>query len=64
MEAVGGTDVTSSSVFALLAAITEIRWTAFVLRKASTDARFADEVHHRIRCLRGAVLKPWTWTAA
>jgi aminoglycoside phosphotransferase (APT) family kinase protein len=64
VDAAGGTDVTSSPAFVVLAAITEIRWTAFTVRKAATDDRFVDEVHHRIRCLRGAVPKPWEWTAA
>lgn len=63
VNAVGGTDVTTSPAFPVLAAITEVRWTAFVIRRAASDSRLREEVHHRLRCLRGSEPKPWTWTA-
>lgn len=63
VDALGGVDVTRSPRFPTLAAITELRWTAFVIGKAADDPAAADEAHHRIACLRGTVPRPWTWSA-
>lgn len=63
VDAYGGHDLTTEPVFRTLADIQEIRWTAFVLTKSSTDPRAHHEARHRIACLRGEVPRPWTWTA-
>ena len=63
VTALGGYDVTTSPGYDVLAVITEMRWTAFAIRKAGTDPGAAEQVRHRLACLKGEVPKPWTWTA-
>ncbi|RPF21485.1 phosphotransferase family protein [Myceligenerans xiligouense] len=63
VRAHGGHDVTRTPWFRTMADIQELRWTAFVARKAATSQHAATEATHRIACLRGEVPKPWTWTA-
>jgi len=63
VDALDGVDVTRSPAFDVLAAITETRWTAFTIRSARHDDRLVEQVRHRLRCLQGAVPKPWTWSA-
>jgi hypothetical protein len=63
VDALGGIDVTRSPMFPILAAVTQLRWTAFVISKADANAAALAEARHRIACLRGAVPKPWTWSA-
>ncbi|MFI7121925.1 phosphotransferase [Amycolatopsis sp. NPDC049868] len=63
VNAYGGFDLTHTSEFRLLADIQELRWLAFSLSKASSDARVAQECQHRLACLRGQLPRPWTWTA-
>ena len=63
VAAYGGHDVTTTSAFRDLADIQELRWVVFVLGKAASSSRAANETRHRIACLRGEIPRPWTWTA-
>lgn len=58
-----GHDVTRWAGYDTLAAIRELRWTAFALSKAGTGGAAAREAEHRIACLRGRIPRPWTWSA-
>lgn len=58
-----GYDVTTWPGYRVLAAIRELRWTAFALGKAGASRAAATEAHHRIACLRGRIPRPWTWAA-
>ena len=63
VAAYGGYDMTASTGYRTLATTRELRWTAFVLGKADTSPQAAQEVRHRVACLRGKVSRPWTWSA-
>lgn len=56
-----GADVTAIPEYRLLADIQELRWTAYVIGKATHDRDAAVESAHRLSCLRGEVPRPWTW---
>ncbi len=62
-DAYGGHDVTVAPGFRVLADLQELRWTNFVMGKSESNEAAGREVRHRIACLRGEVLRPWTWTA-
>jgi hypothetical protein len=63
VHAYGGYDVTETPGFRILADIQELRWTNFVIGKSASNEAAGREVRHRIACLRGAVPRPWAWTA-
>ncbi|MGM1060656.1 phosphotransferase enzyme family protein [Saccharothrix sp. Mg75] len=63
VDAYGGHDVTTHPGYRTLATTTELRWTAFTLRKAETDHKATNEATHRLACLRGDIQQPWKWTA-
>ncbi|MEV5650213.1 aminoglycoside phosphotransferase family protein [Nocardia sp. NPDC052254] len=63
VAAYGGIDVTRWPGFRTLADIQELRWTAFSLSVAQTRQTAAAEACHRVACLRGAVPRPWRWSA-
>ncbi|MEC3979295.1 phosphotransferase family protein [Amycolatopsis sp. H20-H5] len=63
VKAYGGHDVTESPGYRTLADLQELRWLSFVMTKAADDPAAAEEVRHRIACLRGEEPRPWTWTA-
>jgi aminoglycoside phosphotransferase len=63
VTAYGGYDVTSSSAYRVLADIQELRWVCFVLSKSESSRNAAAETQHRLACLKGAVPRPWKWTA-
>ncbi|GAA1294298.1 aminoglycoside phosphotransferase family protein [Saccharothrix xinjiangensis] len=63
VNAYGGHDVTTWPSYPTLAALHELRWVCFLLRKAPTDITVQRELAHRLACLRGGVPKPWTWAA-
>jgi hypothetical protein len=63
IDAYHGYDVTTWPGYRTLATIMELRWTAFVLGKTSTDPDAAKEGNHRLACLRGDIEPPWQWTA-
>lgn len=63
VEAYGGRDVTATAKFRMFADVQELRWVCFVLGKAARDDAAMGETRHRIACLRGEVLRPWSWTA-
>jgi len=64
VTALDGYDVTRSPAFAVLAAITELRWTAFTIRRSRDDPALENEVRHRLDCLTGRIPKPWRWAAS
>jgi len=64
VTALDGYDVTRSPAFAVLAAITELRWTAFTIRRSRDDPALETEVRHRLDCLTGRIPKPWRWAAS
>ncbi|TQM14789.1 phosphotransferase family protein [Pseudonocardia kunmingensis] len=57
-----GDDVFAWPAYPLAAAVQELRWVAFALSKADEPLAIP-EIRHRVACIRGAVPKPWTWTA-
>ncbi|MFC8530004.1 phosphotransferase enzyme family protein [Nocardia sp. NPDC057227] len=59
----GGFDLTSTPEFRTFADIQELRWATFAIGLAHRDRAAADEVRHRIACLRGRVPRPWEWRA-
>ncbi|MEU0465386.1 phosphotransferase [Amycolatopsis sp. NPDC006131] len=63
VDAYGGYDMTAWPGYRTLATIRELRWTAFVLGKAMTSPEAAEQVRHRVACLRGEVDLPWSWSA-
>jgi aminoglycoside phosphotransferase (APT) family kinase protein len=63
VRAYGGYDMTAWSGYRTLATTRELRWTAFVLGKGTTDQHAAEEARHRVACLRGEINRPWTWSA-
>jgi Ser/Thr protein kinase RdoA (MazF antagonist) len=63
VDAYGGYDMTAWSGYRTLATIRELRWTAFVLGKAKTSTEAAQQVRHRVACLRGEIERPWSWSA-
>jgi hypothetical protein len=63
VDAYGGYDMTAWSGYRTLATIRELRWTAFVLGKAKTSTEAAQQVRHRLACLRGEIERPWSWSA-
>lgn len=63
VDAYGGYDMTTWSGYRTLATIRELRWTAFVLGKATANPKAAQQVRHRVACLRGEVERPWSWSA-
>jgi hypothetical protein len=63
IDAYGGHDVHSVAGFRDMADVWELRWLAFALSKAVTRPDAANEVRHRIACLRGEVVRPWSWAA-
>lgn len=63
VTAYGGYDVRDAPWFRTLADLQELRWTAYVADKAATNPDAADEVSHRLACLRGEIPRPWTWAA-
>ena len=63
VDAYGGYDVTSLADYRVLADIQELRWVCFALSKSEASPAAAQQVHHRIACLRGDVPRPWSWTA-
>lgn len=63
VAAYGGYDMTAWPGYRTLATTRELRWTAFVLGKADTNAEAERQVRHRIACLRGEVSRPWSWSA-
>ncbi|MFF0498864.1 phosphotransferase enzyme family protein [Nocardia aobensis] len=63
VAAYGGFDVTLWPGFRTLADIQELRWTAFALSVAAAQQTAGAEARHRVHCLRGAIPKPWKWSA-
>lgn len=63
VAALGGYDVTNSPAFDVMSLLVELKWTTFAIRQARRDPSIAEEVRHRIACLRGDVPKPWVWNA-
>lgn len=63
VAAYGGFDVTALAGYRVLAEIQELRWVCFALSKSATSAIAAEQVQHRIACLRGDAPRPWSWTA-
>ncbi|GAA3868071.1 hypothetical protein GCM10022243_37170 [Saccharothrix violaceirubra] len=63
LHAYGGYDTTTHPAYRTLATLMELRWTNYILGKATTDPHAAHEARHRITCLRGEIPRPWTWTA-
>lgn len=63
VDAYGGYDMTAWHGYRTLATIKELRWTAFVLGKAKTSTEAAQQVQHRVACLRGEIEPPWWWSA-
>lgn len=63
VDAYGGYDMTAWSGYRTLATIRELRWTAFVLGKAKTSTEAAQQVRHRVACLRGEIERPRSWSA-
>lgn len=63
VDAYGGYDMTAWTGYRALAAIRELRWTAFVLGKAKASPKAAEQVRHRVACLRGKIARPWSWSA-
>lgn len=63
VDAYGGYDMTVWPGYRTLATIRELRWTAFVLGKATTSPEAAEQVRHRVACLRGEIERPWSWSA-
>ncbi|SDJ02864.1 Phosphotransferase enzyme family protein [Actinokineospora alba] len=59
----GGYDMTTWPGYRTLATARELRWTAFVLGKANTGQKAAEEARHRVACLRGEINRPWSWSA-
>ncbi|MEV0437014.1 phosphotransferase [Nocardia sp. NPDC050413] len=58
-----GADVTADPAFRLLADIQELRWVVFALSQSSSSENAANQVRHRLACLRGEVARPWHWDA-
>lgn len=63
VTAYGGYDVRDAPWFRTVADLQELRWTAYVAVKAATNSDAADEVSHRLACLRGEIPRPWAWAA-
>ncbi|MGH3621974.1 MAG: phosphotransferase enzyme family protein [Sciscionella sp.] len=63
VDAYGGYDMTAWPGYRTLATIRELRWTAFVLGKAKANPKAAEQVRHRVACLRGEIERPWSWSA-
>ena len=63
VTAYGGYDVTDLAAYRVLADIQELRWVGFALSKSPTSTAAANELRHRIACIKGEVPRPWTWTA-
>ncbi|QVQ51095.1 aminoglycoside phosphotransferase family protein [Spiractinospora alimapuensis] len=63
VAAYGGYDVTESPGYRVLADIQELRWLWFLLGKSGTSPGAHAEAQYRLRCLRGEVPRPWTWSA-
>ena len=63
VDAYGGYDVTTSPGYRTLADIQELRWVCFALSKAQTRRDAAQQVRHRIACIRGKLPRPWSWDA-
>ncbi|GGM72409.1 aminoglycoside phosphotransferase [Longimycelium tulufanense] len=57
-----GYDVTHWAGFDNLADISELRWTLFVTSKSDRNPAARREAEHRLRCLRGHVPRPWSWS--
>ncbi|WP_158851140.1 phosphotransferase enzyme family protein [Saccharothrix deserti] len=63
VDAYGGYDMTALPGYRTLATIRELRWTVFVLGKANANPEAAEQVRHRVACLRGEISRPWSWSA-
>ncbi|MFI7676399.1 phosphotransferase enzyme family protein [Actinophytocola sp. NPDC049390] len=63
VAAYGAYDMTAWPDYRTLATIRELRWTAFVLGKANSNPEAAQQVRHRVACLRGKISRPWSWSA-
>ncbi len=63
VTAYGGSDVTEIPDYRTFADIQELRWVCFALSKVEDRPDAAEQVRHRIACIRGDVPRPWSWDA-
>jgi hypothetical protein len=63
VTAYGGYDVTAAPGYRTFADIQELRWVCFAISKADARPDAANQVQHRIACIRGDRPRPWSWTA-
>ncbi|MFE5565071.1 phosphotransferase enzyme family protein [Amycolatopsis japonica] len=63
VAAYGGYDMTTWPGYRTIAAARELRWTLFAVGKANSSVKAAEQARHRVACLKGEIVRPWTWSA-